>query len=549
MTAPTHTDPNPSDAPAADHFGLESPQIGGLFALFLLAALAIYWPALSGGFFSDDFSNITYNDYIHELSWENVRAVLDPAGAPASFTQNYAPVHMLVHALEWQIFGERVHGYHVVNVVLHAIASTLLVVLFLRAGAARLGAIAGGAFFLLHPANVEAVAWIYQLKTTLALILVLLALLLRDRAPIGAFSIFVGALLTKALAAVALPVAALETWCRRAPLSSPAWRWLGAWSVGVALLAIYGFGAFDSTNAPIPRLDPNPLVEARTIVSIAGRYLVMAATGYGVCAFQEVAVAKSAADPWWLGSLVALLLVGARAIRALVRREQEAVYWGWAAASFLPISQLFPFIQPMADRYLYLILPGLIGAVLLAGRRLGEQRAVAITLAAATVLGLGYFAQLSYQRTLMWRRPEVLLHVDAVERFPDGLLANNYRAERAAAAGDVDAAVAALQKTMARGDIRFRPLVSMPVWKQHHGDPRIQEIIREMARRWIDVAERFEHPGQVELRGFAEAHVLLGQYDEAEALLVRALEVGGKRDAETQTQLEGVRRDRAAAGR
>jgi len=424
----------------------------------------------------------------------------------------------------------------------------LLVVLLGRAGVPRLGALCGGAFFLVHPANVEAVAWMYQLKTTLALVLVLLALLWRERAPTAAFTAFLLALLTKALAAVALPVAILQSWCRPGAAPAKTWGWLGAWTLAVVLLAIYGFPVFSTTNVSIPPLDPDPFVLARTIVGIAGRYLVMAATGYGLSAYQEVAVALSPFDPWWLFSLAALALLGARALLMLARREQEAVYWGWAAASFLPISQLFPFIHPMGDRYLYLILPGLIGAVLLAGRPLARRRGVALALTATTVLGLGYFGLRSYQRALLWRQP-LLLEADALANFPDGLVAHNLRANRAALAGDVDAAVDALRKRAARGDIRFRPLVSEPAWQRLHGDPRIQEIIRDMARQWVEVSKVFEHPSQVELRGFAEAHALLGQYDEAEALLLRALEMGGKRDAQVRAQLESLRRERRAAER
>jgi hypothetical protein len=47
-----------------------------------------------------------------------------------------------------------------VNVVLHALNASLLVALLQRSKVPRFAAIAIGAIFLLHPANVEAVAWI-----------------------------------------------------------------------------------------------------------------------------------------------------------------------------------------------------------------------------------------------------------------------------------------------------------------------------------------------------------------------------------------------------
>jgi hypothetical protein len=51
------------------------------------------------------------------------------------------------------------------------VASLLLVPLLLRSGIPRAGAVGGAVFFLLHPANVEAVAWISQLKSSSSMVL------------------------------------------------------------------------------------------------------------------------------------------------------------------------------------------------------------------------------------------------------------------------------------------------------------------------------------------------------------------------------------------
>ena len=125
----------------------------------------------------DDFVYIIYNPYITELSAENVLAILDPWGAPASLTVNYAPVHLLLHALEIQLFGQNLGAFHALNVLLHAINALLLVVLLLGSRLPVGFAVLGGVLFAVHPANVEAVAWLFQLKTSAALALALGALL------------------------------------------------------------------------------------------------------------------------------------------------------------------------------------------------------------------------------------------------------------------------------------------------------------------------------------------------------------------------------------
>ena len=80
--------------------------------------------------------------------------------------------------------------------------------MFRETGIPGRAALAGGLFFLVHPANVEAVAWASQLKTLAALSLSLLALLGLRRWPPAALSLFALALLAKASALAALPMAA-----------------------------------------------------------------------------------------------------------------------------------------------------------------------------------------------------------------------------------------------------------------------------------------------------------------------------------------------------
>jgi hypothetical protein len=183
-----------------------------LGAAFLGAALLLYGPALRGAFVSDDFHYLVNNAWLHELSLENTLAILDPLGPTAINVVNYSPVQLLVHAVAWELFGSETAGHHAVNVALHALASLLLVLLLARHGIPRLAAALGGAFFLVHPANVEAVAWISQLKSSSSLVLSLLALLAWPGRPLAGTLLFALALLAKATAAFVLPVALLLEW-------------------------------------------------------------------------------------------------------------------------------------------------------------------------------------------------------------------------------------------------------------------------------------------------------------------------------------------------
>jgi len=268
----------------------------------------------------------------------------------------------MLHAVAWSAFGAETTGHHVVNVLLHVAASLLLVPLFLRTGIPRAGAILGGAFFLLHPANVEAVAWISQLKTNASMVLCLGALLAHAKRPALGFTLFVLALLAKPTAAVALPVAFWLEWARTGRLRR---GWLLAWLGAFAAFAAVEFTAHQRSGAAPATLYETPGALVRTIAALAMRYLVLGATSIGASAFHDPEPAWSLLDPWWLASLPALGLLGWRLWITLGRRSQEAGFWLFALVSFGPVSQIFPFLHPFADRYLYYILPGLLGGALL----------------------------------------------------------------------------------------------------------------------------------------------------------------------------------------
>ena len=148
----------------------------------LLACLVCYEPALKGDVLWDDPAHLTAPELRTPAGlvriWTDLKA-----------TQQYYPVLHTAFWLEHKIWGDAVWGYHLINVLQHALACCLLALVLQRLRAPQRNPSTettanrptvdpsahtdwfawGGALLLaVHPVCVESVAWISEQKNTLS---------------------------------------------------------------------------------------------------------------------------------------------------------------------------------------------------------------------------------------------------------------------------------------------------------------------------------------------------------------------------------------------
>jgi tetratricopeptide (TPR) repeat protein len=137
-------------------------------AALMVVTVAIYLPALRGGFIWDDDDHLTGNS-----------AVRSPDGLKRIWTSlavsRYYPLTLTSFWAQHRLWGLRPLPYHAVNVALHVVNALLLWTLLRRLDVRA--AWAAAAVWAVHPVGVETVAWITELKNTQSTFFLLLSLL------------------------------------------------------------------------------------------------------------------------------------------------------------------------------------------------------------------------------------------------------------------------------------------------------------------------------------------------------------------------------------
>ena len=142
-----------------------------------MLAVLVSLNTISGEFVYDDRTYVQENPSV--LGDSGV--FTEPAAPRNPSLGLYRPLTVLTYRWNAQLGGMEPLPFHLVNILLHALASLLVVSLALDFGASRIVAGLAGALFAAHPVHVEAVAWIVGRAEILATILAILAILAHGR--------------------------------------------------------------------------------------------------------------------------------------------------------------------------------------------------------------------------------------------------------------------------------------------------------------------------------------------------------------------------------
>lgn len=390
-----------------------------------------YSSALGHGFlFSwDDYDYVLNNRHVHGFSYENIQNAFS-----TYHVGNYAPLHLISYMLDYQLWGLDPAGYHLVNILLHALNGIILYRLFLKLELSEIPALFGAALFVLHPGQVESVAWVAERKNVLSALFFLLALHAyidykqavsgRVRNYTQSLILLLCALLTKS-AAVIFPVVIISYdffYCsefRRTKLVDKIPFVLLTLAACILTIKSQDYNAGGGMR-DYP--GGSPLTTLWTMIPVFLSYLKDLVYPLDLSPYYMVAIRKTA-DGAVISSAVILLGLAGLGALSVSRWPRIIFFFSVYITALLPVLQIVPLVTLKNDRYLYFPMIGAAGvaAILLSVmmRRSIRLRntAVAVAISVCTALGC-----MTYYQTQQWK-DSITLWRFAIRQDPENMLA------------------------------------------------------------------------------------------------------------------------------
>ena len=133
-----------------------------ILPIILIATFLVFWSSKNFGFVWDDNEYILSNPNLLSLSFASIKHIFS-----SFYAANYHPLTTVSWALEYSIWGANATGYHITNIVIHAI-NVCLVFVFVKLLVKDIWVTSiSTTLFALHPMHVESIVWISERKDLL----------------------------------------------------------------------------------------------------------------------------------------------------------------------------------------------------------------------------------------------------------------------------------------------------------------------------------------------------------------------------------------------
>jgi len=381
------------------------------FPLILITlGILVYGLMLFNGFVWDDEEQVVNNLAIRSLSnipYLFTQSTFNTGGGAAMGGMYYKPIMPLFFTLIYQFSGLNAWGYHLVQLAVHLVNVYLIFLVLKKFIQPHLAALAA-LLFLVHPANVESVAYISGLQDVLFMLFGLLALLLvihkktfQEKDWLIIFGLLLLSLLSKETGVLfLLLILAYLFFFQKKSLKI----YLRGLSLLVSLYLVVRFGLAGvglNENKLSPIMLADLATRLQTMPKILFFYLRLIFFPYHLAISQHWTVQQISFTNFYLPIIiVAGFFLG---LLALCLKTSSRRLWWFSFALVISLgmhSQLVPLDMTVSDRWLYFPLFAFLGLTLILVEKARVKPNIIFTAALIIII---LFSTKTFIRVLDWK--------------------------------------------------------------------------------------------------------------------------------------------------
>jgi len=408
---------------------------GALLIILILALPALaYLNTLQNGFTWDDKYIIVDNTYMRDIG--NIPSYFISSATQASYDMKvYRPLRQAMFTVEYALWGNNPLGYHLINILFHAINCALVFSLLTHLPMARTSAVLTTIFYSVHPVHTEAVANITGRTDVLFLFFYLAGLIFYIKAKNGRrrlsflslSAVSYGLSLFSKEMAVTFPLVILltdlcpgEKKAQRQGKAIPFYLLLAFITAAYLILrtsaiAGLGQGEYHADSLYITMLSQS---------AVLWKYIKLFFLPIPLSARYDIVLIEHLFNVYTISLIGTITALTAATILSLKKGQFPLFIFGlwWFFITLLPVSNIIPISAAMmGERYLYLPSLGLCIALFsLINNYISTRERRTVFISIFFIPTLAAFFYLTHARNAVWKDDRTLFE-DTAGKAPDSL--------------------------------------------------------------------------------------------------------------------------------
>jgi len=328
-----------------------------------------YKSTIDNPFVWDDIFLIEQNVFIQ--STDNIRNLFTKKYFTQKIELSYRPINTLTYIFDYKLWKDHTAGYHYFNLSIHFFNSLALFLLISALTHSPWLSLGLALLFAVHPINTEALNVVTFREDPLCLLFMLVSVLLylgsKNVKKGGTAKIFLSlvfllfALFTKETAVIfPLIIFGYQYFVEENNSLRQSFKWSLIYSIPVAFYLSIRFFVLRGPSESYIYHGNSAWTTFVLMIQAFARYISLSVYPAKQCIDHSFDSNPGLLDPATIAAIFLLVAVAGLMVILIVRNKKSGFGALWFIAALLPVSNIIPIGVVMAERYLYVALPGLL---------------------------------------------------------------------------------------------------------------------------------------------------------------------------------------------